>query len=232
MATSIEVIIPWAGGCEHRQRALDFVTEWHDFPVTLALGGSPWSKGAALRPALEESMADIVIVADADCTTLGLPAAIKAVKRGAPWAVPHRLVTRLTEETSRHFMETGKVNHPLDRRQYTGFAGGGFVVARRETLLDIGPDPRFIGWGQEDESWALALTTLAGKPWRGDADLIHLWHPPQPKETRRKGSGRGWQLFSRYYAAQDDPVAMRSILKEIHDLETHQPSVSTSPSWP
>lgn len=216
------VIIPWAGGCEHRQRALDFVTGWHSYPATLAEGGEPWSKGAAVNPAIRESDAEIIVVADADCVTEGLLAAIKAVELGAPWAIPHRLVYRLTQEGTDLFMASGEYPNPFDRRQYTGIAGGGFVVARRETLLEAPMDPRFVGWGHEDEAWAMALTCLFGAPWRGDADLIHLWHPPQPRANPRKGSGEAWSLLLRYGAVRRKPKAMRSLLKEIHDLESHK----------
>lgn len=92
--------------------------------------------------------------------------------------------------------------------------GGGMIVARRETLLEVPLDSRYVGWGQEDESHALALNCLAGMPWRGDAHLIHLWHPPAKRQTRRKGSRRSWELFKRYRAAASDPVAMRALLKE------------------
>ena len=69
--------------------------------------------------------------------------------------------------------------------------------------------------GQEDESWALALTTVAGQPYLGEADLVHLWHPPQQRLSRRKGSHENWALMRRYAAARRDPEQMRSILKEI-----------------
>ena len=75
-------------------------------------------------------------------------------------------------------------------------------------------DKRFIGWGQEDVAFALALHTLAGPAWLGDSDLIHLWHPPQARLTRRKGSVESWALFRRYQSAKRDPLKMRELLKE------------------
>ena len=143
----VEVIVPFAGDCPHRKKALEFTRKRYPWPVTIAEGGEPWSKGAALRPALEASTADILVVADADCWTDGLPAAIKAVEQGAAFAIPHRRVLRLSEESTAHYMATGEVRHPFDRRPYTGMAGGGFVVARREVIASIPPDPRFTGWG-------------------------------------------------------------------------------------
>lgn len=144
----VEVVVPFhPGDCSFRLRAFEFVRERYSWPVTVAEGGEPWSKGGALRPAIEASSADILVVVDADCWTDGLSAAIKAVKDGAAWSIPHRKVIRLSEESTAHYMATGEVRHPFDRRPYTGMAGGGFVVARREVIASIPPDPRFTGWG-------------------------------------------------------------------------------------
>lgn len=210
----VEVLIPFHGDCPYRLKALEFTRRQYPWPVVVCSVDGPWSKGAALRPALEASSAEIVVVADADCLTSGLPSAIEAVEAGAPWAIPHRKVYRLSEESTGHYMTTGELRHPFDRRPYTGMAGGGFVVAPRETLLDCQPDPRFLNWGQEDESWALALTCLHGPPWRGDADLIHLYHPPAPRMSRRKGSPESWALYRRYRDAARDPLAMRKLIEE------------------
>lgn len=210
----VEVLIPFHGDCPYRLKALEFTRRQYPWPVVVCSYDGPWSKGAALRPGIEASSADILVVADADCSTSGLPSAIEAVEDGAAWAMPHRRVVRLTEQGTEIFKATGEYGHPFDRRPYTGMPGGGMVVARRETLLEVGPDPRFVGWGQEDESWALALTCLVGKPWRGTADLIHLYHPPEPRMSRRKGSPESWALYRRYRDAARDPLAMRSLLKE------------------
>lgn len=210
----IEVVVPYAGQCPHRLRALEFTRKRYPWPVVVAEGGEPWSKGAALRPVIEAATADILIIADSDCVTEGLPAAVQAVAGGAPWAIPHGRVFRLTEAGTVRYMESGEYGHPFDRRPYRGMAGGGFVVAPRQTLLEVPLDPRFLSWGQEDESWALALTCLHGMPWRGDADLIHLYHPPAPRMSRRKGSPESWALYRRYRDAARDPLAMRKLIEE------------------
>lgn len=211
----VEVVVPFAGSCPHRARALKWTSSRYYWPVTIAPGSTPWVKAEAVTPALERSSAEIIIVADADCWTEGLPAAVEAVVNGAPWAIPHWLVKRLTERDTDILIGGGEPAGPYDRREYVGVAGGGFVVAPRETLLEIPLDSRFIGWGQEDDSWALALTALAGEPWRGKADLIHLYHPPAARTSRRKGSPASWSLFHRYIACRRDPDAMRELLKEV-----------------
>lgn len=225
--TVVEVIVPAAGTCPYRARALEWVRGRYEWPVTVAPGPTPWSKGAAVMPAIERSCADVIVVADADVWTDGLPDAIAEVQAGVMWAVPHRGVHRLTEASTAAVIDGARwEDQPLDERPYLGIPGGGIVVARRDTLLDVPLDPRFVGWGQEDESWGVALRTLLGPPWRGRAPLVHLWHPSQPRLTRTRGSHESWQLRKRYLAARDDPAAMRLIVTEAqHALSALEPAV-------
>lgn len=66
-------------------------------------------------------------------------------------------------------------------------------------------------------SWSDALTTLHGHPWRGDAPLFHLWHPPQERISRQVGSQENQALRRRYLKASNHPDKMRAIIKEITD---------------
>jgi len=234
-----EVIVPWYGDCPHRLKALEYVKGRYanlGWPVTVAHGSARWVKAEATMPAVRASTADVLVIADADVWTDGLPEAVRAVELGAGWAKPHKLVHRLTaESTDRYIAGEPWEGLDLDRKSYVGIAGGGYVVAKRETLLDIPLDPRFVGWGQEDESWAVALHLLAGMAYLGRADLIHLWHPPQPRLTDRRGSEESWLLMRRYVNARRNPEAMRDLvaeIKETHDLEPHQPGVPDSAPRP
>lgn len=187
----------------------------------------PWCKGATANRAVEESDADIVVLHDADVWCDGLPDAIQAVMDGASWAVPHRGVFRLDEDATARVLD-GEEPHEdmgLTQRPYLGTLGGGIVVASREVMLSISLDERFVGWGQEDSSWGIALGCLLGPPWRGHQPLYHLWHPPQERDSRRRGSRPGWALFRRYHAARNDPAAMRALIEEgrLHALAATQP---------
>lgn len=217
MATA--VLIPWRAGCEHRARALDHVTSLYadhhpDWPVILGrCDEGPWIKAQAIMDALSRTDADVLVITDADVFTDGLAEAVAAVITGAKWAIPHYLVKRRAEDGTAE-----------DERPYPGIEGGGIVVLPREALLDCPPDPRFIGWGQEDECWAVALTALYGPPWRGTADLVHYWHPPQERWTRRRGSRESWALRRRYLNARHDPDAMRALIGEARALNAPQPA--------
>jgi hypothetical protein len=161
-----------------------------------------------------------VVVADADVLPDpgALESAVRAVTCGAAaWAMPHGTVLRLTEScTDRYVRCDGIVDGlEMDRKPYPGVVGGGVVVGHRDTFLDVPIDPRFEGWGGEDESWGLALGCLLGPAWRSHADLIHLWHPAQPRESKW-GGVHNRELRRRYGRAGLDPDAMRLLIEEAH----------------
>lgn len=184
-------------------------------------------------PAIERCSADVVIVVDSDVTCDGIGAAVAAVEGGKPWAMPHGQVYRLTEESTAEVLAGAEPHRrmKLDQPGYPGVWGGGIVVLPRETALEVRIDSRFVGWGSEDLAWACALTTLAGKGWRGDAPLFHLYHPPQPRLTRKRGSVASHQLFRRYTSARRDPNRMRALLEEAKRfaLDTPEPAVHADP---
>jgi hypothetical protein len=172
----------------------------------------PWSKARAVHAA--DSSADVMVLHDADVWCAGLPAAIDAVRLGAPWAVPHGNVRRLSESATAAVLAGGPVKGKLDQRIHGGHAGGGITVVRRDVWDTCPLDPRFEGWGQEDDSWAIALDTLHGQPWRATVDLWHLWHPPAPRLTRAVGSDRGRELYGRYRQARSNRTAMADLVAE------------------
>jgi hypothetical protein len=162
----------------------------------------------------------MLVVADADVWCGGVGAAVDAVRSGAAkWAVPHARVCRLTSVASAQVYETGqwptrRVTTTYAQPPYPGRLGGGMVVLGRDTYLAAPLDPRFVGWGQEDESWALALRCMAGREWRGVEDLWHLWHTPQRRLSRSVGSRENSILYRRYCVAVRDRTRMRSLIGE------------------
>lgn len=185
---------------------------------TVVIGGVPpgdWVKARGVWSAAQHTDAEIVVISDADVWCDGIDDAVQAVAHGAPWAIPHRMVRRLTETASADTIRTGVFDGDLEQKPYVGLEGGGLVVLRRSDLLDVPPDPRFVGWGQEDESWGLALAGLLGDPWRGDADLWHLWHPPQPRLNRKIGSKASKALWARYRTGERrDRAALAALAVE------------------
>lgn len=184
-------------------------------PVVSHATVGDWCKARSVGLALDDSPdVDVLVVHDAD--VLVAPAALRraldAIDRGAAWAVPHDQVRRLTRASTEDLMERGPYQaggHRLDRPAYRGVAGGGIVVIRRDVYDQCPLDPRFCGWGSEDEAWGWALETLHGQPWRGNAPLTHLWHGPQPV-ARRSTRGDSIRLWRAYRSAQQagDMTAM------------------------
>lgn len=235
-------LFPWQQGCPHRDAAARWVFgQWvtHLPDIGVAWTGWPaggtWSKGEHLARLVEgrwvctDTPGEVLVVSDVDVWVApdALRAAVAAVEQGAGWAVPHRDVHRLTQGATAEVLadSTGRVLDDLtvfdlDQPPYPGHPGGGIVILTREAARAVPLDPRFVGWGQEDDSWALALTAVLGPPWRGAAPLAHLWHPPQDRMTRRHGNPAGLALYRRYQAAQHHPDAMRALLSEIGDTTT------------
>lgn len=180
----------------------------------LTVGSRPWVKAEPIYRRLRELPPGIVVVSDAD-VWCDISAAVAAVEAGAPWAVPHDLLFRLTQEATARLLETDEIDwDSLEQKPYRGFEGGGILVAHRDTLLDVPPDQRFVGWGHEDECWALALRELVGESWRGSENLVHLWHPPQERRTRNHGRLESWMLKIDYCDARGHPEAMRALVEE------------------
>lgn len=216
----VSVIIPWAPdvGCRHRQAALAWtVSRWvatgHEVVVGEHTG--PWCKAVAVADGLTRATGDVLIVADADVWTPGWQHAVEQVVAGAPWAMPHGPVHRLTHAATQQVLDGYEAAPGMDLTQhpYEGWPGGGMVVLGRATYEQTPLDPRFVGWSGEDESWARALTVLHGPGWRGTSPLWHLWHPPQDRMSRRWGSVEARALARRYQRART-PAAMRTLLAE------------------
>jgi hypothetical protein len=234
---TVEVIIPWRGGCPHREAALVWVLEhWARSGYTITIAEAPegdWCKAAAVTPAVEASTADLIVIADADVWCDDVPAAVAQLGE-YEWAIPHQMVFRLDEPSTVAVLAGGDpADGTFSDRPYRGREGGGIVIVRRDAYLDTPLDPRFIGWGQEDDALGLAMTTLHGVPWRGQAHLFHCWHPPQPRKNRGAGSDKGMTLFRRYKSARHDPTRMRQLIEEakahgdplLHDNDHDPPAI-------
>ncbi len=213
---STEVVIPWRDGCPHREASFAWVkSRLEDHGYIVLVGEAPpgpWIKARAVQAA--GSTADVLVIHDADVWCDGLADAVAAVEAGAAWAVPHKPVHRLSEEATTAVLAGDPFGGVLAQRPYGGHAGGGITVVARSVYESTPLDPRFCGWGQEDDSWAVALTTLHGPPRRGNAELWHLWHPPADRANRMVGNDEGQALFGRYRLGRRDPSAVAAVVNE------------------
>lgn len=230
---STHVIIPWHDNNDtHRSNVLDWLQHrWReDHPeFNIVLGAlsedSDWCKADAVEVGIHAAEAepdDLLIIADADVWVpyTAIDAAVEAVELdNAAWSMPHRAVHRLTEQGTREALTLTQpdweqlcTRYGYDRPPYLGTVGGGITILRLSTYRDCPLDPRFVGWGQEDESWGDALRTLHGHRHRGSDDLYHLWHPPLPRMAPGIGSLPGKHLRDRYRRSVGNPTAMRSLV--------------------
>lgn len=166
-----------------------------------------------MAEAIAGTDAETLIVADADVWCDGLQAAVEAVDETG-WAVPHSHVHRLTPEATSDLLAGGGYGN-LEEKPYRGVAGGGIVVVTRSTWQQVPMDPRFEGWGAEDEAWGLALRRLIGHPFKQTGPLWHLWHPPQARKSRGIGSDANVALYRRYSRAYRNPEQLRALVEEV-----------------
>lgn len=228
---AVSVIIPWRPSPD-RVPLWTFLRPWWESRGWQIVEGTcpdgPWRKGLAVANGVSRATGDILVIADADVWCDGVDEAVHHVSTGHPWAVPHLMVHRLTKAATNRMLVG--IQRPfatdgpdLERPPYAGQRAGGIVVMHH-TVWDHAPlDPRFADWGQEDEAWNLALTVLAGEPWRPldgrpTSNLWHLWHEPQPRLLPGLGSDDSLALFKRYQQASiaaDPRAAMAALLAEV-----------------
>jgi hypothetical protein len=202
---TVSVAAPWRSDGGHRDATWQYLRPRWDSVGQVVEGScpsGPWVKATAVADAVSRASGDVLVVADTDVWTDGISEAVDMVASGrALWAVPHTLVHRLSEESSAAVIAGRSLGGHVEERPYRGFAGGGVVVITSALWDECPLDRRFLGWGQEDQAWGIALTAIAGQPWRGTSDLWHLWHPPQPRLSRSTGSMAGRRLLAEYQAA-------------------------------
>lgn len=231
---NVAVVIPWRYSAD-RARGLEHALWWWDAATGMRAycgyddepDGEPWRKGVNIAEGILAALAvdpdlKAVVVADADVIMGGrepdLFEAVHAVRQGSvAWSVPHRDIWRhdvgWTHETIMH-RSLSLADDP-NVVTHRGHPGGGLVVINRRIIDErVLPDPRFAGWGQEDDSWAFALSTLYGRPWRGTAPLHHLWHTPQARMTRETGSRESAGLYREYLRARTNRGSMRRLVDE------------------
>lgn len=219
------VVIPAHTEDLYRAKALDYVVGRYremglDVVVDSANHDGEWSKGASVDAAVARTDADGLIVSDGDVFVGNgvLTGAMHAVDVGAPWVQPHSVVVRLgIRDTQRIYRRRPNwdgmsqwqwLRHPAAR-------GGGLVVLSRAAYdASGGIDPRFVGFGGDDVSWARALDTLVGPGVCHSHALWHLWHPPTPRRKGNRGSDANETLAGRYIDSAGQPLRMRLLVAE------------------
>lgn len=224
---TVAVIVPLSTALdEHRERAWQWIRsryqeEHPDWEIAAGYCTGPWIKARAVDDALRRTDADVLVVADADCWIDSLADPVAQVAGGRLECVfPHGRVIRLNEHATTQVYtdglpDTWPPRSDLEQADYDGKVGGGIVILTRDLYERAPLDPRFIGWGREDEAWGRALLTTTRQRAHGDLPLWHLWHPPQQRRNRMQGSEANEQLWFRYRDAAGDNDAMSLLIEEV-----------------
>lgn len=217
---TISVLIPYAGTCPHRARALAYVARRYDrlgWEVCVAGDDTdPWCKARAVDAALERATGTTLVVADADCWSNDTEALVANHEPGT-WAMPHVFVWRLDQASTAAVIDDGLEPTKKMRRTrspYRGVPGGGIAILDRATYERCPLDRRFVDWGGEDMSWGWALHATAGRPRHLAGPLWHLWHPPARPARPPFSPPESQALAGQYSDARRDPTLMARLLEE------------------
>ena len=187
--------------------------------VIVAGDSEPFSKSRAIMRAVASCTDEHVVLHDADVwcdTTVQAAADLDAHE----WSIPHLTVWRLSKAGTTRLID-GHAPTPEDcTERHRGVLGGGIVAVRRETLLRVPFDTRFIGWGGEDVSWGKAMQTLVGPPMRYANPVWHLWHPPAERKTRAlPARPESERLLMRYVEANRNPEQMQTLVEGAREAQ-------------
>lgn len=160
--------------------------------------GKPFSKSVAVNDAASRAHGDIYVIVDADgyisaeavlyCATQIRQARNHGHKL---WFVPYRNFFRLTAEASQRVLLSSpkkpyQFSSPppedcVQRSAASQFGhryGAMIQVMPKEAFWEVGGwDPRFRGWGGEDNSAMRAVDTLYWPHKTLPIQVLHLWHP-------------------------------------------------------
>ncbi|RPF50699.1 galactosyltransferase-related protein [Aquisalibacillus elongatus] len=214
----VSIILPISLTDEVRKRAFNWVRQYyeHIFPdVDICIGINnerPFSKAKVINEAVRESKGEILVIADADIfydPTL-LTESIKQLEHHA-WVIPFNRVLNISKRsTDRLLSEEPTWPIPIEietkQRKFGHQARGGVNIVPREHFEMVeGFDERFIGWGGEDDAFAMSLNQVCGSVKRLNGTLYHFWHS-------RNNAGyykNNREILKHYFAGKE------SILKQI-----------------
>lgn len=185
-------------------------------------GEEPFSRGNSRTLGATKASGEVLFFADADSANDNLRASVDLLER-APWVIAYSApkgYVALTEAATECLLarspsEPLRAPQPGDwYERCHSFAGA--LCMRTEDFWRVGGyDPRFEGFGFEDDAFHEALDTIVGEHERVDGVHLHLWHPHIESERfNQPHIGENKALADRYYAARGNREAMLRIVEE------------------
>jgi glycosyltransferase involved in cell wall biosynthesis len=201
-------------------------------------GSDPFSKTMAVNNAYQQATSDVLAMVDADVWLdphLLTAAATTIRNKRSNWVQPCSTVARLSEDYTRALIQrdpselwTPNAKSDAHGIERSTNVVGLVAVFSRKAFEDVGGmDPRFRGWGWEDNAFNAALATLHGKPRVWKHTVWHLWHPRTRNDEGRPiwpgQTDRNNQVGSLYSAAKGRPALMRKLAREVQGLTGIKP---------
>jgi predicted glycosyltransferase involved in capsule biosynthesis len=224
-------LIPYKPNDFYRIKNFDIVTKrWEEkIPdVELIIGVNNdlyFNRSKAVNEAARQATGDYFIIVDGDIVFgTKLIDKIADIVANHPWIIPWSRCYALSKEYSAKFYEDNVFVLPKklfikDLQRYDKEIDGPNIngpymnVMSGEAFAAIGGmDERFVGWGGEDEAMAAALTTLVGKPFRMNEQIIHLYHDHISNVEERPNYKANRALCNSYKSAFGNPAAMNKLI--------------------
>lgn len=227
----ISFLIPYRENGPERASSLDFVLRNvdHFFPGEEIILGDcqthdgQFNRSMARNEAAKQAHGDVFVFLDADSYVYPwqLKEAINHVLTFG-WVFPYTTYYELTEAASEYFKAHAAIGdfpdpfvHVFPSEEAPTASVGGCVLVTPEVFEAVnGYDERFIGWGEEDRAFALAVSTLFPTTMGAiEGPIYHLWHPA-PEETRfgQPHFDANRKLCNYYRQAEGDQHLMRNLV--------------------
>ena len=224
----ISFIVPFRSTEFHRVQSSESVLKqlrenWDYDEIRTGSNQGDFNRSASRNVLAGISSADVFVFLDADSYVPNWQISLayaRTLING--WCLPYDCYYSLSREGSQQFMAGGAVGREGDLEFVFPTpnspipAVGGCVVVRRDVFeMVAGYDERFIGWGEEDRAFILALETLAGPSPRVPGEIHHIWHPGEEGDCFGQPHYRDNEaLCNRYRAAHGNPPVMQQLVDE------------------
>lgn len=204
--TSAIVVIPWREE-DSRREGFEVVKhvwedpQWYPIFITDSSPDLPFNRsearnnGVRLAATIEMDW-DVAIFADA-CILPSVSRVREAVE-----------VARETGYFVQPFSQMLWMRNGAKTRERTDPVPGGVVVVPRRLYETVGGyDERFIGWGGEDNAFAWACATMAGRT-RLEGSAVHMYHV----KSEKAADPSSLHLLGEYQRARGDQKQMMRLI--------------------
>lgn len=232
MFDDLSIVIPWRAGTDPwRLKSFDWILNrykllYPEAELILADDGSEeFNRATFINAGATEASREFLLIADAD--TISFPEFVSGglakMKAGAPWVIPYGDQDYYnSDQASAEWILGRDTTENISPSQITWEhklkSWSGQVLIRTEDFESVGGfDPRFKGWGYEDNAFVATCDTLLGKHLRVDYGwTIHIWHPaPTATTWEQPNIDMNRALFAKYDLANGNFDEMQRLIRGI-----------------